>query len=138
MSELLRVLTDEDVDDEALQEAAAVAHAVLEARGVDLEGVAPVLHEEAADAGQRAIDEAVAGGDPSHELIVSPVHGDTRRYRVGPNPDPGAPYLLTEASWTGCAWSHSGTEALRRVEIDGAVWHEADARDGVTETEAGP
>jgi len=138
MSELLRVLADGDVDDEALQEAAAAAEAVLDTRGVDVEGVAPVFHAGAREAGQRAIDDVVAGGEPELDIKLTPVHGDTRRLEIGPNPDPGAPYLLDEASWTGCAWSHDGTEELRRVEIDGDVWHEADARDGVAEGEAGP
>ncbi len=62
MSELLRVLTEEDVDDDALQEAAAAAYAVLQARDVDAEGVAPVLREGANDAGQQAIDDAIADG----------------------------------------------------------------------------
>ncbi|MFW5918532.1 MAG: hypothetical protein ACOCR0_03510 [Haloferacaceae archaeon] len=133
MPELGRVLAEADVDDDALQEAAAAAYAVLEARDVDTEGVAPVLHEDAHTAGQQAIDRAVTG-EPTHELVVAPVHGDARRYRISPNPDPGAPYLLTEAHWTGCAWRHAGTEDLARVEIDGDAWHEADA----VETTRGP
>jgi len=62
MSELLRVLAEGDVDDDALQEAAAAAYAVLEARDVDVEGVAPVLHGDAGEAGQGAIDDAIADG----------------------------------------------------------------------------
>jgi hypothetical protein len=88
---------------------------VLEARGVDVEGDGPDL-----------------------ELILSTARGQTRRQRIRPNPDPGAPYLLTEAQWTGCAWRRAGSEQLDRVEIDGDVWHEADAVDGAAETEAGP
>ncbi len=88
MSELLRVLTDEDVDDEALQEAAAAAHAVLETRDTEVEGVAPVLREDAREAGQRAIDEALTS-EPDLELILSPVHGDSRRLQITPNPDSG-------------------------------------------------
>jgi len=80
-----------------------------------------------------ATGDAGLGPDPTAEPVLdvklTPVHGDTRRLEVGPNPDPGAPYLLTEASWTGCAWSHDGTEAVRRVEVDGEIWHEADAVD---------
>ncbi len=136
MSELLRVLADEDVDDDALQEAAAAAFAVLETRDIEFEGVAPVLREDARDAGQRPIDDALANG-PDLELILSPVHGDSRRLQITPNPDSGAPFVLTEAEWTGCAWSHNGTEGLDRVEIDGEEWHEADAADSV-EPEAGP
>jgi len=63
MSELLRVLAAEDIDDDALQEAAAAAYAVLETRDVDVEGVAPVLHEGAGEAGQQAIDDAVQEGN---------------------------------------------------------------------------
>ncbi len=135
MSELLRVLANEDVDDEALQEAAAAAHAVLETRDIAVEGVAPVRHDGAREACQRAIDDALTG-ESDLELILSPVHGDSRRLQITSNPDSGAPYLLTEAEWTGCAWSPSGTEPLDRVEIDGDVWHEADA-DSV-EPEVGP
>ncbi len=138
MSELLRVLADEHVDDEALREAAAAAEAVLEVRDADVEGVAPVLHEGAADAGQRAIDDAVAGCEPELELILSTTAGQARRQQIRPHPDPGAAYLLEEAEWTGCSWRPAGSEALTRVEVDGEVWHEADARDGVVEGEAGP
>ena len=45
MTETLRVLADEDVDDEDLRAAAHAAYAELEERGVDVEGVAPVLRE---------------------------------------------------------------------------------------------
>jgi len=136
MSELLRVLAEEDIDDDTLAEAAAAAEAVLETRDIDVEGVAPVLREDARDAGQRAIDDALTS-EPELELIISPVHGDSRRLQITPNPDSGAPYLLTEAEWTGCAWSHNDTEGLDRVETDGEEWHEADAADGV-EPEVGP
>lgn len=127
MSDLLRVLADEDVDDDALQEAAAAAYAILEARGVDVEGVAPVLHADDREAGQAAIDQAVTDGDPETTVIVSPVNGDARRLRIRPNPDPGTAYLLFEDRWTGCAWVPCGVEDLQRVEVDGDVWHEADA-----------
>ncbi|WP_049979344.1 hypothetical protein [Halolamina rubra] len=137
MSELLRVLAEEDVDDEALQEAAAAAHAVLETRDIGVEGVAPVLHEDARDAGQRAIDEAVDGRDaPRLTLVLSPPTGTSRRLRIRPHPDPGLPALLREDEQDGCSWRTQGSEALEGVEIDGDVWHEADA-DGV-EPEVGP
>lgn len=45
MTETLQVLTDEDVDDEDLREVAHAAYAALKDRGVDVEGVAPVLRE---------------------------------------------------------------------------------------------
>jgi len=137
MSELLRVLTDEAVDDDALQAAAAAAGAVLDAHGVDTEGVAPVRHEQAAAAGERAIDEALAGDGPDLELILSPIHGDSRRLQIAPNPDPGAPFLLSKSRYTGCAWDPTGTEGLTRVEIDGTEWHEAD-RDGAARSYRGP
>jgi hypothetical protein len=44
-SETLRVLADEDVDDEDLRAASHAAYAALKDRGVDVEGVAPVLRE---------------------------------------------------------------------------------------------
>jgi len=112
MSELLRVLADEDVDDEALQEAAAAAEAVLEVRGVDVEAVVP---------GPATREEL--------ELIVTPVNGDTRRTEISPNPDPGPPFVLSEGRYTGCAWDPQGTERLERVELNGRVWHEADVAD---------
>jgi len=137
MSELLRVLVDEDVDDEALQEAAAAAHAVLETRDIDVEGVAPVLHEGAREAGQRAIDEAVDSREgPRLTLVLSPPNGTSRRLRIRPHPDPGLPALLREDEWGGCSWRAQGSEALERVEIDGDVWHEADA--DAVEPEVGP
>jgi len=136
MSELLRVLTEDDVDDDTLAEAAAAAEAVLETRDIEAEGVAPVLHAGAREAGQRAIDDALTS-EPDLELILSPIHGDSRRLQITSNPDSGAPFVLTEAEWTGCAWNHNGTEGLDRVEIDGEIWHETDAADSV-EPEAGP
>jgi len=45
-----------------LTEAANAAYAVLQARDVDVEGVAPVLQEGAVEAGQQAIDGAVTDG----------------------------------------------------------------------------
>lgn len=83
MSELLRVLTQEDVDDEPLQEAAAAAHAVLEARGVDVEGVAPVLHEGAGEAGQQAIDDALADGGVDETVEIPADVARTARRELG-------------------------------------------------------
>lgn len=45
MTETLRVLVDQDIDDEDLRAAAHAAYAELEDRGIDVEGVAPVLRE---------------------------------------------------------------------------------------------
>lgn len=135
MSELLRVLGD-DVDDETLRAAADAAYAALEARGVDVEGVAPVLHEQAADAGQQAIDDAVTVSDePATTLILSAANDRTRRLRIRPHPDPGVAGVLREDHRTDDDWQSVGVEQLDRVEIDGDAWH---GTDGVAECYRGP
>lgn len=72
---------------------------------------------------------------PELTLVLSAATGQTRRLRIRTNPDPGAPFLLHEDIWTGCAWAPQGTEQLTRVEIDGVAWHEAD---GGAESTRGP
>lgn len=123
MSELLRALTDEDVDDEALQAAADAAFAALEEHGVNTEGVAPVRNEAASAAGQRAIDGVVGADGPELELILSPIASDARRLRIREAAEPGAAFALEESTWTGCAWRAVGREQLERVEIDGVAYH---------------
>lgn len=132
MSELLRVLAEEDVDDETLTEAANAAFAVLEARDVDVEGVAPVLNQDAGEAGQEAIDEALRGDGPETTLVLSPVTGPARRLRIRETDQPGAPYVLEEDVWTGCAWRPIGREELERVELDGEEY------EGTGEVLSGP
>ncbi|WP_435143667.1 hypothetical protein [Halobaculum sp. P14] len=45
MTEYLKILTDEDIDDETLRRAADQATRELARHGVDLQGVAPVLDD---------------------------------------------------------------------------------------------
>jgi len=95
------------------------------------------LDSEANATAQRIVDDLIreqaraeATGDEL-ELVLSTTSGQTRRQRIRPHPDPGVGYLLEEAEWTGCAWRHAGSEDLTRVEVDGDVWHEAEAATGV-------
>lgn len=123
MSELLRVLTGESVDDDALQAAADAAFAALEEHGVNTEGVAPVRNEAASEAGQRAIDGVVGTGTPELELILSPIASDTRRLRIREAAEPGVPFALEQSEWTGCSFRAVGREQLDRVEIDSVAYH---------------
>jgi hypothetical protein len=45
VTDALRVLVDDDVDDDDLREAANAAYRALLERGVDVDGVAPVLRD---------------------------------------------------------------------------------------------
>jgi len=100
------------------------------------------LDSEANAQAQRIVDDLVRqqardGDDrdePELELIVSPIHGDSRRLRIQTAVEPGVAWALEEAEWTGCAWRPVGREQLDRVDIDGDVWHEADATSGQATT----
>lgn len=99
------------------------------------------LDGEANATAQRIVDDLVReqardeSGEPELELVLSTTAGQTRRQRIRPHPDPGAAFLLEESEYTGCSWRHAGSEALTRVEVDGEVWHEADA---IVEVDDGP
>ena len=87
------------------------------------------------------IDEIARGaarGGPELTLVLSTAGGQTRRLRIREAVEPGVAFALEEAEWTGCPFRPVGREQLTRVEIDGDVWHEADARDGSVEVDLGP
>jgi hypothetical protein len=88
---------------------------------------------------RECLDELLGDGrGPELTLVLSTVGGQTRRLRIREAVEPGVAFALEEAEWTGCAFRVVGREQLDRVEIDGDVWHEADARDGSVEVDLGP
>lgn len=96
--------TEYSTDD--LRAAANAAYAELEKRGVDVEGVAPVLRD-----------------DPTTTIVLSPVSGPARRLRLVESDVPGSAFALEEAQWDGCAWRSAGREELLQVEIDGVAYN---------------
>jgi len=61
--------------------------------------------------------------DPELTLVLSSAVGPTRRLRIRRSGEPGVPFALEEAEWTGCAWRPVGHEPLDSVEIDGDAYH---------------